>query len=333
MEVIRLSENDSAAIKDFLARQEFVPIQQTLAWGKFQEAIGVESFRIGVKEGNELIFYAQGFVKKLPFGLCWLHVPRQLPVPSSQFPEAFDLLISGIQKLAKEKSAIFVRFDSQKSCDWQLVTGNSQLREAGEGNFPVTTLRLDLTKSEEEILGQMKPKGRYNIRIAEKHGVTVRETREPEAAKIFHKLLKKTTARDNFSAHPEAYYESFLRELGESASCFIAEVNGKAIAVSLCTFYGDTVTYYYGASDYEYRDLMAPYLVQWKAISAAKRRGMKFYDFLGIAPEGDEKHHLAGVTSFKKKFGGEIIEYPGPKELVLKPFLYRIFKLAKNLRR
>lgn len=334
MEVVRLSDDDSVAIEDFLAKQEFAPIQQSLIWAKFQKVLGGESFRIGVKEGNGLIAYAQGFVKKLPLGLKWLHVPR-----APLFREAWNvkretsvenLLVEEIGKIAKEKNIIFTRFDFQKGFD--LPTTNYQLLTAPEGNFPVTTLRLDLTKPEEEILGQMKPKGRYNIRVAEKHSVTVRETQKPEAAKIFHSLLKKTTARDGFAGHAEEYYASFLRELGESASCFIAEVEGKAIATSLCTFYGDTATYYYGASDYEYRNLMAPYLVQWKAIQAAKQRGMKFYDFLGIAPEGSKKHHLAGVTSFKKKFGGEIMNYPEPKELVLKPFMYRVFKLVKGMR-
>jgi len=90
--------------------------------------------------------------------------------------------------------------------------------------------------------------------------------------------------------------------------------------------------YYYGASDNHYRKVMAPYLLQWEAIKESKKRGCKYYDFLGIAPEGAVNHPWAGVTQFKGKFGGEVVDYPKAKDLVLKPFWYFLYKLRKGSR-
>jgi lipid II:glycine glycyltransferase (peptidoglycan interpeptide bridge formation enzyme) len=154
-----------------------------------------------------------------------------------------------------------------------------------------------------------------------------------------------------------------LTTLDKDAKLLLAKKDGKAIAGILLTFAGDTATYYYGASDHEFRSLMAPYLLQWRGIQFAKRRRCRFYDFLGIAQVLDSRgteignrnqelwirkqgadfqspkpkaqspnHRLAGVSSFKLKFGGEVVQYPMPRVLILKPFIYWVFWLVKKFR-
>ncbi len=333
MSVFQVSASDSREIEKFLEKQEFVPIQQTSIWAKFQKSVGVDSIQVGVKnEMSELVAFVQIFVRKLPFGFTSLQIPRaplfQFTSDSPQSAEVSNLLVEEIQKIGKEKNSIFARFDFQKNSE----IDSPKLREAKEGNFPQNTLVLDLTKSIEEILAQMKPKGRYNIRVAVKHGLEVQEMNSPEGVEIFYELLTKTTSRDGFSAHPKSYYQKFIEQFGEHASLLIAKKEGAPLAAILLTFSGDTATYYFGASDYKYRNLMAPYLLQFEATKMAQSRGCKFYDFLGIAPENSPNHRLAGVSDFKKKFGGKIVKYPKPRELVLKPLAYAVFRLVKKLR-
>ncbi len=170
---------------------------------------------------------------------------------------------------------------------------------------PVTRL-LDLGQSDEELLADMKQKGRYNIKLAEKNGCEVRRVSPTsENIDVFYGLLRDTTDRDGFSANGKAYYEHLLRCRNHpSEGLYIAYWQGRAVAASILTISGTTATYYYGASasDPEIRRLMAPYLLQWEMIRSAKASGCLWYDFLGIAPEGESGHHLQGVTDFKSKF-------------------------------
>ncbi|MFA5352392.1 MAG: peptidoglycan bridge formation glycyltransferase FemA/FemB family protein [Candidatus Gracilibacteria bacterium] len=316
---------DNELIEKFLAKQDFLPIQQTLQWEKLQNSLHSRSWKIGIKEVKALSGFALVFEKKLPLGFRWLHLPRGILADSAAARKAiFEKLI----EIARKEKMVFIR------CDWQRDSSLTlpSLKKAHTTHFPQTTLILDLQQSEEELLAQMKPKGRYNIRVAEKHGVTIRESHEASDAKIFYELLRKTTERDGFSAHPASYYEKFLKELGDATSCFIAEYEGKAIAASICTFAGDTATYYYGSSNHEFRNVMAPYAIQWAAIRAAKARGYAFYDFLGISPEDSTNHAWGGVTAFKKKFGGEVIDYPTSSELVLRKNAFNLIRFLKKIR-
>lgn len=320
-----LTSADSDLIEQFLAAQIFLPIQQTLQWEKLQNSLSSRSWKIGMKTKKGLSAFALVFEKKLPLGLRWLHLPRGiLAVDATSRKAIYEQLV----KIGKKENYVFIRFDWQR--DSKIAA--KDLQAAHITHFPQTTLILDLKQSEEVILSQMKPKGRYNIRIAEKHGVKIRESRAVSDAKIFYELLRKTTERDGFSAHRVSYYEKFLQELGKSASCFIAEYEGKAIAASICTFAGDTATYYYGSSDHEFRHVMAPYALQWAMIGAAKQRGCRYYDFLGISPENSINHPWSGVTDFKKKFGGEIIDYPASSELVLRETVFSLIRFLKKLR-
>jgi lipid II:glycine glycyltransferase (peptidoglycan interpeptide bridge formation enzyme) len=122
--------------------------------------------------------------------------------------------------------------------------------------------------------------------------------------------------------------------LGEKdfAKMYLAEYEGETIAGVIVTFYEDTATYYYGASSNKHRNVMAPYLLQWHAIKEAKSRNMKKYDFLGISPPDAKNHPWQGVTEFKMKFGGEIVEYVKAKEFIFKPFWYWVIRIVKKLK-
>ena len=148
-----------------------------------------------------------------------------------------------------------------------------------------TTLLVDLRPSEDEILAQMKEKGRYNVRLAIKRGVTVRKSDGNGVdVNAFFGLLSETLDRDGFSGNSLAYYCELVDTLNaaDAGGLFIAEKDGCPVAAAIATFFGGTATYYYGAStsDNEKRRDMPAYALQWEMMLEGKRRGCETYDFL-----------------------------------------------------
>ena len=160
----------------------------------------------------------------------------------------------------------------------------------------------------------MKPKTRYNTRLAEKKGVTVRAWDDIEA---FHKMMLVTGGRDGFGIHSLEYYKRAYellqpKGLGE---ILVAEYEGKPLAALFVARNGHRAYYLYGASTDEERNRMPTYLLQWEAMKWAKARGCEEYDLWGV-PDEDEvnsrsqvkvRHDgLWGVYRFKRGFGGEL---------------------------
>jgi len=178
---------------------------------------------------------------------------------------------------------------------------------------PVTRIvRLDAVP--DSILADMKQKGRYNIKVAEKSGVTTARVESTEAnLDTFYRLLSETTSRDGFSGNSKSYYRYLLASRKQPfEGLYFAYWQDRVIAAAILTIEHSTAVYYYGASssDSEARRTMAPYALQWAMMLASRAAGCRYYDFLGIAPEGSENHHLQGVTDFKSKFGGEVVTWP-----------------------
>lgn len=300
----------------------------------------------------------------LPHGYCWLYAPRGplLDYDNPQLAQQqMSALLSEIQKIAKHEKGIFLRVDplihKNYSCHDNCSTDSRNdhpdsavsKAESHPFNFPHFcqnihgfqpdhTLILDLSPSEEDLLKQMKPKGRYNIKLAEKKGVTIRHSTANSkgfSADIaaFHKILTETTSRDGFHGHDQEFYKNMLTALSPHATLYLAEYENQIIAGALNTFFKDTATYYYGASSNTHRNVMAPYLLHWQAIKDAKASNFKFYDFFGIAPthEHSPHHPWAGVTEFKKKFGGTEVSYQLPQEFIFKKSLYHLYRIYKKL--
>ncbi|MFH1712710.1 MAG: peptidoglycan bridge formation glycyltransferase FemA/FemB family protein, partial [Candidatus Jacksonbacteria bacterium] len=159
----------------------------------------------------------------------------------------------------------------------------------------------------------MKPKTRYNIRLARKKAVQVRWSKNAADINIFYDLLTATARRQKIKIHPKIHYQNILKILGDknTAALAIAEFDKKPVAANLVTFFGDTAAYLHGGTDDSYRSLMAPYLLQWEAILEAKRRGCKYYDLGGCAVTTGKIDPWAGITRFKAGFGGELKQF-GP---------------------
>lgn len=204
---------------------------------------------------------------------------------------------------------------------------------------PAQTLILDLSQSEETLLAQMKQKHRYNIRVAEKNGVETEIITHNllDAFPRFWNLLTTTAERHTFRTHKEPYYRSILENLEPQGKALLAfaRYQGHDIAAFLIVTEGSVATYLHGGSNYEQRNLMAPYLLHWTAIRHLKEQGLTTYDFWGIHVHDGEPlkdHASSGTTRFKLGFGGTIVEYPPAVDIVLKPLYYNLYKGIQRLR-
>lgn len=306
---------------------------QSRLFGEFQEAIPYRGktwvIKGAVGEASCLVVRM-----RLPLGKCWLWMPYGPPGFTEEIFKEFG-------RIAEKENAIYARIEPPIHWDMTLteeLKKKWRITKSPKRFTPEHTLILDLTKSEGEILAQMKPKGRYNIQVAKRHGVRVQMF--PNFLSVpagdfsaFYEILRGTSERDAFGIHPKFFYEKLLEIFGahHSAALFLAYDKDDTVAAGIIVvFYKDTATYYYGGSRYSTRQLMAPYLLQWEAILEAKKRGMIQYDFLGIAPPGAKNHPWAGVTEFKKKFGGKELSFPPAFDIIYRPFWYALMSLKEK---
>jgi len=298
---------------------------QSWNWGKFQQDLGRKIFRLAVMDSSKLIATALVVKHEMTLGFSYLYCPRG-PVIDSNLDktEITDFIFKAIAKIAKQEQAIFFRLDPP----WQ---SNKELIE-NKFNFvgdvqPKSTLILDLSLSEEKLLTQMKPKTRYNIKVAQKHEIKIVESdNSPEQFEQFWELLQKTSVRDSIKSHSKEYYRKMLKCQG--VSLVFARSGEKNIAANIMINFGRWEIYLHGASDYEYRDKMAPYLLQWQMIQEAKKAGCKYYDFWGAPAK-----RWPGVTRFKQGFAPNLslTQYIGAYDFVYKELFYRLYNIVKKV--
>ncbi|MBW7954328.1 peptidoglycan bridge formation glycyltransferase FemA/FemB family protein [Candidatus Gracilibacteria bacterium] len=240
-------------------------------------------------------------------------------------------------EICQKENALFIQvetFDIEKKSLNNLKI-NSKFKPGYYKKFitPHTAI-IDLNLSLDEILEKMKPKGRYNIKLATKKGVSVFESlKNDENIKNFYNLMQETTSRDNFFGNTFNYYKNFLNSL-DNSKLFFAKYEDKIISAGIFTFDKDISIYYYGAStsDKNYRNLMAPYALQWEVIQKSKEFGSKYYDFLGIAGPLEKNSPLSGVTDFKLKFTCNTLEISKSYIYINKKFEFFIFNLLKKIK-
>lgn len=220
-------------------------------------------------------------------------------------------------------STIMVRFDlpwhtNEEECasaeelrlNWG--TNNHNIRRSPSSSLPQCTSVVSLLPSPEEILARMHPKTRYNIRLAMRHQVVVREGKR-EDLRTFLSLYHETAQRNGIREHDASFFEALYLAKEDDArfQLLIAEKDGIPLASAFLTITDDTATYLYGASSSENRSYMGTYLLQYYAMLEAKRLGAVRYDLFGISPKGYPDHPLSGLRRFKMGFGGEEIQRMG----------------------
>jgi len=300
---------------------------QSWEWGEFQVRLNRKVFRLLAQgDSGEILAVAQIIRMPLPLGKSYFYIPRG---PIVKTDDSLNFLFTEIKLLARKEGAIFVRFDPV----WPVETGHAPSLRAISNAIPVgqvqpkQTLILDLTKSEADLLAQMKSKTRYNIKVAQKHCVQIDEGKQ--YLDDFIRLTCLTSERDEFVCHHDDYYRRMLSALAPDGmmKLIVAKDGDKVIVANLVIFFGEWCVYLHGASDYDYREKMAPYLLQWETIQLAKGLNKKHYDFWGV----DEKK-WPGVTRFKTGFNPEqkFTEYVGAYDLPVRKVWYKIYKLLKK---
>ncbi len=337
MELITIPPQEKPDWNSFVKQSPFAPFQQTFAWGDFQKSLGRKVFYLALKERNHYLLTALVIKHPLPLKKSYFYIPRgpildQKLSPDKQI-KIIDQFLDQLKTIAKQENAVFARFDSAILKDSPLGTHLIKKYQSATGSIkqPENTLILDLDKDEEKIIAEMKSKTRYNIRLASKRGVTVISTSN---LTNFLKLNKETTKRDKFQGHEDAYYQNLLKFFAANPEVklklLIANYQNKAIAGIILAFFHDTAFYLHGASSDEYRNVMAPHLLQWAGIKIAKKLGLKHYDFWGIAPSDQPKHPWSGVTRFKLGFSGKETNYIPAREVAFDRKWYNLMKIIKK---
>ncbi len=189
---------------------------------------------------------------------------------------------------------------------------------------------LDITDTEEQLLMNMRKTTRYEIRRGEKLDVSISVGRDESDIKKFYSLYDETSKRHGFVQHQEIFQEYSVFSKDGRAILYLASVHTEVLAGAIILYLGDQAIYHHGASMTS--KIPASYVLQWRAIADAKKRGLKVYNFWGIAPDDNQKHPWRGITLFKKGFGGREIRYMHAQDYPLSP-LYLFTKTIKGARR
>lgn len=207
------------------------------------------------------------------------------------------------------------------------------LRKAPGDLLPPDTILLDLKPDEDAILERMRPKTRYNIRLASRRGVQVRRG-NPGDLKLWNALYLETARRNRITPHGSQFFAPLLHEEQtdrEEARLLIAEKAGVPLAAMFMSVSSDQASYLYGASSGENRELMAPYALQWAAIQEAKKVGCTSYDLFGVAPGPDPEHPMYGLYQFKRGFGGRMLHRQGAWDYPYDLTAYSHFRAAESV--
>ncbi len=300
-------------------------------WNEVLLESGQTVERVLVENGSASLLALLVF-KSLPFGRKFVFCPTGPLVSGGGVDNEKNW--RELIKYIKEKECIFFKFEPSNV--EQLPDFVKRSKRVVRDVNPMATMVLDVSKIVREIFQSFHQKTRYNINLAERKGLSVKwEKNFP----VFWELMKKTGARDGFGLHPEKNYAAAV---SSPATRQVTIYSGNTPVAAGCFWITNDICYYlYGASDHDFRQLMAPYLVQWEAIKMTKNARCKYYDFFGVAPrinaageeyEYDPKHRYAGVTRFKLGFNGRIVETPGTFDLPINRFWYGVYYLSRRLR-
>lgn len=293
---------------------------QTEAWALFRKEMGIQIEHIS---SGYISFHR---IPHTPFTVGYM--PKGPMITKTMAQEAI--------KVGKNHNAIYVQFEPNVTIDdLAKLPIISSFRPSHHPLFTKYTFVIDLKKSENELLIAMHPKTRYNIRLAEKHGVTIQEDNSDIAFSEYLRLEQETTERQKFYAHSPLYHKTMWHIMKNAgiAHLFTATYKGETLAAWII-FVHDHVMYYpYGASSRNHREVMAPNLLLWKLVLWGKEHGCRAFDLWGaMGPHPDEHDPWYGFHRFKTGYNPQYVTFIGSYDLVLNPFLYFWYRIADTIR-
>lgn len=305
-------------------------VLQTWEWGEVKRRHGWTPTRLLWEREGRSFAAAQVLRRPLPH-MPWgvMYVPKG-PVLDYDAAETRELVLDDLEWFARRGRGILLKIDPDSNSDDLLsdLVRRGWRYSAQQIQFRNTAL-LDLTPSEDDLLAQMKSKTRYNVRLAERHGVQVRAGTVDDIA-LFYQMYVETGQRDGFLIRPLEYYDDAWRTFMNKnlAHMLLAEVEGEIVAGLILFCFGATAWYMYGASRDVHRSLMPNYLLQWEAMRWAKARGCTRYDMWGAPDVLDPGDGLWGVWRFKEGLGAQFTLHVGAYDFAPSPLLYWAYVVA-----
>ncbi len=333
-----LEENDKKRYKEFLENHERCNFQQSLEWGNVKTSWKKEVILSEDESGN-----IRGslcvWIRKIPIFGNIMYSARG-PVCDIYNEEIIKDLVEGANILAKKYKAFVLRVEPDilktdekfrniiSKHGFKIKDDSKDFKDEIQPRF---VFRLDIKgKTKDEIFNNFHQKTRYNVRLATKKGVLIKEGTRDDL-KAFHDIMVETGERDNFIIRSLTYFEKMYDEMAPNhMKLLMAYHENEPIAGIIPIMYGNKVWYLYGASSNKHRNLMPNYLLQWTMIQEAIDRGADMYDFRGVSGVVDESHPQYGLYRFKKGFNAEFTEFIGEIYIPYKPLTYKLYKLAEK---
>jgi lipid II:glycine glycyltransferase (peptidoglycan interpeptide bridge formation enzyme) len=329
----------------FVATHSTGHILQTAPWGALKSQFGWSTGRVGLARAGKLEAGAQLLYRRLPAGLGQLAYVPKGPMVNWEDKAQTETLMAALDRAARAQGSIALTIEPDLP---DKDANDVQLHTLGFSPSPLDsvqprrTIIVDIAPDEDEILAAMKQKTRYNVRLATRKGVTVREATEADLP-AFHGLMAATGERDEFGVHAPAYYEAAYRLFASRgwSRLLLAEVEEEVVAAVMVFAIPPRSWYLYGASGDAHREKMPTYLLQWEAIRWAKSLGCTSYDLYGVPDEDEEALEaqftqrgdgLWGVYRFKRGFGGKLTRSAGAWDRVYAPVRYRLYRWMLTLR-
>jgi lipid II:glycine glycyltransferase (peptidoglycan interpeptide bridge formation enzyme) len=297
---------------------------QSWNWGETNALCGSEIFRFGIFKKNKIVGIFQILHEKAKRGPHFL-IPGG-PIIDWKDKRAVEKFLDFVRKFAIEKGVWFIRIRPEILDDNETRT---YFKKLGFVPAPMhlnaeNTWVLDITKSEEELLKNMRKTTRYLIKKSNDPDFAFEKTINLSASNILSDLQVDTSKRHKFVGFSKKLFEAQLATFGKDGQCemYIGKYKKKVYCAAIIIYYGDTAYYHHSGSNDESKNIPIAHFLQWNIIKEAKKRGLSYYNFWGVAPSNNPKHRFYGVTIFKKGFGGFQVDYLHAQDLPILPFYY-----------
>lgn len=308
--------------ENFILKAKPQTFLHSWSWGEFNEKMGTKIFRFGLYDQENLVgvvLILKIAARRGAFLFC-PHGPVFLQDINKS--EALKLLLDHLKIVAAEERCAFIRFSPlmENNLENEELFLKNGFRQAPiHMQHPELAWILDVSAPENDLMMNMRKTTRYCIRKAQKDGVEVFTSDNPDDVEKFWEVYQTTVDRQNFTPFSKTYLKTEMEVFGKNneALFFFAKYNNELVATALIVFYNGSAFYHHGASTHKYSKITAPYLLQWHIILEAKKRGFKLYDFWGVSPEDNSKHPWAGLSLFKRGFGGAEHAYVHAKDYVI----------------
>ena len=322
---------------DFIEATPETGFMQSSWWVDFRAFCGFENFGITLKNNDAIAGGAVALKYSCTEDICFYYIQDGPVLPSDPLlaEAVFQAVLEAIE--ARRETEAYTVSHLRIEPRWlflpSFVRGFQSVPPLADHYLEARDTRcIDLRLSEEAILAQMKPKGRYNIGVARRHGVSVIEDTSAQGLADFQSIYEETAARQGMEAKPPDYFEALVSLLMSvrRGSLFFAEYQNIRVAVALVVCFGSRATYFFGGSREIHRNVMAPYLLHFEIMRKAKALGHAYYDLWGIAPPNAPNHPWLNFSAFKAKFGGAEVHLVPTLDYVFDPAAYARYAAVEN---